>query len=69
MELDKTDQQIIETIKYFNKEYGYSPTYSELVERTKYSSTSGVKKRIKKLIDTGFLKASSFKARSLQVIE
>lgn len=69
MELDKTDQQIIETIKYFNKEYGYSPTYSELVERTKYSSTSGVKKRIKKLIDAGFLKASSFKARSLQVIE
>jgi repressor LexA len=60
---------VLEFVKKYCAEKGYSPSYQEIGESVGIASKSGVKRMIDALVDRGHLELLPRRARSLAVIE
>lgn len=64
-----TDSQILESIRDFIEEHGYSPTIRELCEAVGIRSPGSMKYRIDRLRSEGMLSYDSDKPRTIRVVE
>ncbi len=69
MSMTRRQQQILEFVKDFLNQHGYSPTLEEIAEHFGISSLNGVYKHLKALELRGQIRRLSNQARSIQVVE
>ncbi|MFZ5642516.1 MAG: LexA family protein [Bacillota bacterium] len=62
------DKTLLETIKRYNDEHGYSPTIRELAKIEKVAVET-VHKHLKQLISDGYIKIEPPKRRVLKVLK
>jgi SOS-response transcriptional repressor LexA len=60
---------ILEIIKQFTKERGFSPTLRELAEITGIKSSNGVEDHLKRLRKRGLVTWEKYKSRTLRVVD
>ena len=60
---------IVEIIKQFIKEHGFSPSFRELAEITGIKSSNGVEDHLKRLKQRGLVTWIPYKSRTLRVVE
>lgn len=65
----KKQREILEFIKKFIAEHGYSPSYREIMTGLDYTSVATVALHVKSLIDRGHLRKRDRSARSLEVVD
>jgi len=68
MGLTKKQHQILEFIRDFTIDHGYSPSFREIAGHFNLSSISTVAGHIKALEEKGYLKRSSKEARSIELL-
>lgn len=68
MGLTKKQSEILEFIRDFILDHGYSPTFREIATNFKLSSVATVHEHIDGLVEKGYLKRNSNEARSLELI-
>ena len=61
-------KQILDYIKKFIKEKGYSPSFDEIRKHFRLASKSTIHKHIKSLEKKGYLNKSDFQSRSIQIL-
>jgi SOS-response transcriptional repressor LexA len=64
----KKQKELLEFIKKFISENGYSPSYREIMSGLKYSSIATIALHVNSLISRGQLKKRNRSARSLEVV-
>ena len=64
----KEQLPVLDFIRLFIEEYGYSPSYREIMAALNYSSTSAVAEHIDHLVENGFLRKVPGKRRCLEVV-
>lgn len=69
MPVTRRQREILEFIREFLAEHGYSPTLEEIAHRFGVASLNGVHKHLKGLEQRGFIRRLSHQARSIQVLE
>jgi len=68
MGLTKKQHELLEFIRDFIIDHGYSPTFREIARHFGLSSIATVSQHIDTLIDKGFIKKSSNEARGLELV-
>jgi SOS-response transcriptional repressor LexA len=64
----KKQKELLEFIKSFIAEHGYSPSYREIMNGLKYTSVATVALHVNSLIKRGHLRKRDRSARSLEVV-
>ena len=67
--LTKQQENILENIKKFIKENGYSPTIRELCKLCNLKSTATMFVHIQNLQDKGYINSKNGKMRTITIIE
>lgn len=67
--LTKKQKQLLDYIRSFQDENGYSPSYREIAKHFKLSSPATVSQHIRNLEDSGFLNVTASEARSLELTQ
>jgi repressor LexA len=67
--MTKNELNVLNYIKAYIKDNGYSPSYAEIQTAFGWASKGSVQNYIKQLSEKGFLKKSLHKKRSLEVVE
>ena len=67
--LTKKQKQMLDYIREFADEYGYAPTFREIMDGLNYSSVATVAQHIDNLVTKGFLYKRNNEARSIQLVE
>lgn len=65
----KKQREILEFIKKFITEHGYSPSYREIMTGLNYTSVATVSLHVNSLIARGHLRKRDRSARSIEVVE
>lgn len=65
----KKQREILDYIKTFIAEHGYSPSYREIMNGLNYTSVATVSLHINSLINRGHLRKRDRSARSLEVVD
>lgn len=68
MGLTKKQHEILEFIRDFILERGYSPSFREMASHFKLSSVATIAQHIDALVNKGYLKRSSNEARSIELV-
>lgn len=68
MDLTKSQEMVLNAIRTFTAERGYSPSVRDLCEMCGLKSTSSVHARLKSLESKGYLKRYEKQTRSLVVV-
>ena len=68
-ELTNQEEMVLEAIKKYIKEYGYSPTYEELTELTPFKSKSTISNILDNLKRKGYINFFCRKARTIKTIK
>ncbi|MDZ7723578.1 MAG: transcriptional repressor LexA [candidate division KSB1 bacterium] len=61
--------QVLEAVRSYQTDYGYSPTVRELADVFGQSSTAGIHKILKVLREKGYLTKTDGKSRSLNLVD
>lgn len=64
----KRQRELLVFISEFIAEYGYSPSYREIMNGLQYTSVATVALHVKSLIARGHLRKRDYSARSLEVV-
>lgn len=67
--LTEQEQIVLDAIKAFIKEHGYSPSYKELTEITPVKSTSTISWHLDMLKIKGYITFTTGRARTIKVVE
>lgn len=67
--LTKKQKQILDYIRQFQDEYGYAPTFREIMDGLNYSSVATVAQHVENLLNKGFLQKRNNEARSIQLVD
>ncbi len=67
--LYKKERDILEYLAQFQKQYGYSPTLSEIAAATNHKSASTVHSFIKSLVEKGYIQKVDGNTRVLKIID
>lgn len=67
--LYKKERAILEYLAQFQRQYGYSPTLSEIANATGHKSSSTVHSFIKTLVEKGYVKKVDGNTRVLEIID
>lgn len=67
--LTKKQKQMLDFIREYSDEYGYAPTFREIMDGLNYSSVATVAQHIDNLVAKGFLHKRNNEARSIQLVE
>jgi len=63
------ERQVLEYIAQFQRQYGYSPTLTEIAGATNHKSNSTVHALIKSLVDKGYVQKVDGNTRVLKIID
>lgn len=67
--LTKKQKQILDYIRNFDAEYGYPPTFREIMDGLHYNSVATISQHIDNLAEKGFLLKRNNEARSIQLVD
>jgi repressor LexA len=67
--LTKRQKEILDFVNEFIEDNGYAPSYREIGDHFKLSSTATVAEHVQGLENKGFLKTDPNEARSIEIIE
>lgn len=67
--LTKKQKQMLDFIRAFADEYGYAPTFREIMDGLNYSSVATVAQHIDNLVTKGYLYKRNNEARSIQLVD
>ncbi|MEX0668608.1 MAG: transcriptional repressor LexA [Candidatus Saccharimonadales bacterium] len=67
--LTKKQKQMLDFIREFSGEYGYAPTFREIMEGLHYSSVATVAQHIENLVNKDYLYKRNNEARSIQLVD
>lgn len=67
--LTKKQKHLLDYIRQFHDEYGYAPTFREIMEGLNYSSVATVAQHVENLFAKGFLQKRNNEARSIQLVD
>ena len=67
--LYKKEREVLEYIAQFQKQYGYSPTLTEIASATNHRSPSTVHSIIRSLVDKGYIQKVDGNTRVLKIID
>lgn len=67
--LTKKQKQMLDFVREYSDEYGYAPTFREIMDGLNYSSVATVAQHIENLVTKGFLHKRNNEARSIQLVE
>lgn len=67
--LTKKQKQMLDYVREYSDEYGYAPTFREIMDGLNYSSVATVAQHIENLVTKGFLHKRNNEARSIQLVE
>ena len=67
--LTKKQKQILDYIRNFHDEYGYAPTFREIMDGLNYSSVATISQHVDNLATKGFLLKRNNEARSIQLVD
>lgn len=67
--LTKKQKHMLDFIRQFESEFGYSPTFREMMEGLNYSSVATVAQHVENLLAKGFLHKGNNEARSIQLVD
>ena len=65
----KKEREVLEYIAQFQRQYGYSPTLSEIAEATQHKSNSTVHSLIKSLVTKGYVQKVDGNTRVLKILD
>lgn len=65
----KKQRELLEFIRTFIAEHGYSPSYREIMNSLNYTSVATVSLHVNNLIKRGHLRKREHEARSLEVVD
>jgi len=69
MPLTRRQKEILDYIRSFLEQNGYSPTLGEIATRFRLASLNGVYKHLKALEERGFIHRRSNQARSIELVD
>jgi repressor LexA len=67
--LYRKEREVLEFLAHFQKQYGYSPTLSEIAQGTGHRSNSTVHTLIKSLVEKGYVQKVDGNTRVLRIID
>jgi len=67
--LYRKERAVLEFLAQFQRQYGYSPTLSEIAEGTGHKSNSTVHTLIKSLVDKGYVQKVDGNTRVLKIVD
>ncbi len=67
--LYKKEREVLEFLAQFQRQYGYSPTLSEIAQGTGHKSNSTVHTLIKSLVDKGYVQKVDGNTRVLKIVD
>lgn len=67
--LYKKEREVLEFLAQFQKQYGYSPTLSEIAQGTGHRSNSTVHNLIKSLVEKGYVQKVEGNTRVLKIVD
>lgn len=67
--LTKKQKHLLDFIRQFEQEFGYSPTYREIMDGLHYTSVATVAQHVENLLAKGFLHKGNNEARSIQLVD
>ncbi len=67
--LYRKEREVLEFLAQFQRQYGYSPTLSEIAQGTGHKSNSTVHTIIKSLVDKGYVQKSDGNTRLLKIVD
>ena len=67
--LYKKEREVLEFLAQFQRQYGYSPTLSEIAQGTGHKSNSTVHTLIKSLVEKGYVQKVDGNTRVLKIID
>ena len=67
--LYRKERQVLEYLAQFQKQFGYSPTLSEIAQATGHRSNSTIHTLIKSLVDKGYVQKVDGNTRVLKIID
>lgn len=67
--LYKKERAVLEYLAQFQRQYGYSPTLSEIAQGTGHKSNSTVHTLIKSLVDKGYVQKVDGNTRVLKIVD
>lgn len=67
--LTKKQKHLLDFIRQFDDEYGYAPTFREIMDGLNYSSVATVAQHVDNLAHKGFLHKRNNEARSVQLVD
>jgi repressor LexA len=67
--LTKKQKHLLDFIRQFEQEFGYSPTYREIMDGLHYTSVATVAQHVDNLLYKGFLHKGNNEARSIQLVD
>ena len=67
--LYKKEREVLEFLAQFQRQYGYSPTLSEIAQGTGHRSNSTVHTLIKSLVDKGYVQKVDGNTRVLKIVD
>ncbi len=67
--LYKKEREVLEFLAQFQRQYGYSPTLTEIAQGTGHKSNSTVHTLIKSLVDKGYVQKVEGNTRVLKIVD
>lgn len=67
--LYRKEREVLEFLAQFQRQYGYSPTLSEIAQGTGHKSNSTVHTLIKSLVDKGYVQKVDGNTRVLKIVD
>lgn len=67
--LYKKEREVLEYLAQFQKQYGYSPTLSEIAKATGHRSNSTIHAIIRSLVDKGYVQKVDGNTRVLKIVD
>ena len=67
--LYRKEREVLEYLAQFQKQYGYSPTLSEIAKATSHRSNSTVHAIIRSLVDKGYVQKVDGNTRVLKIVD
>jgi repressor LexA len=68
-ELTEKQEEILDIVKWFIKDFGYSPSIREICELSGRKSTATVKTHLDTLLNKGYILYNPKKSRTIRVVE
>lgn len=65
----KKEREVLEFLAQFQRQYGYSPTLSEIAQATGHRSNSTIHSLIRSLVDKGYVKKVEGNNRVLKIVD